>query len=797
MERAALVAIFLVATFFRVHLFEAAPPGLQHDEAFKANFAQEILAGRWPVFFDANGGEEALFPYLAALSILLVGHNFVALRLVSFVCGMLSLALGYSLARVLFNRRVALLSAALLSVSFWHIFDTRVALRPITLLMMGLASFYLFWLGLRHGKIRLFALCGLFMGGSLHTYTSGFLIPLTVIVYALLYLLPFERRLLLDRWRGILLAFAIALVLFAPLAYHVQTHPVASTARARDLGDHLALLFQGDPGPIARDVLNVLGMFGLRGDPEWRYNLAGRPVFDLLTFALFCGGLIISVRRIRKPEYAFLLLWLVINIVPSAVTRHSPSTLRAIGSLTAIYILPALTLDFAWPQVRDRFGVPGGRLLGLGVASLLVCTAVFTYRDYFTIWARNSEVRDIYRGDLTAVAHFIEGLDGDEVVCVSASFAADLDQQVLNLMVGERKPIRWFDGRQAFVLPNVHSSQDVVYAIPATGSLREELRAAYLSDLPVHESVLDPSGEPAFVAYRVNPEELSHLRGMAPSRSLSANLGDRVELLGYELSSPVQAGNDVLMLLYWRVPQPIRPDLQFSFFAHLVDMRGYVWDQVDTLGYPVSNWIEGDLVIQLFELRVPRDAPPLDYQVKLGMYDEITGVRLTAKVEDVVDPEGAVSIEPFSIQMAPMAADDVEMEIPRERYADFEGVLTLLGCDVGAVAVERGEPVHISLYWQATSKPETDYQVSILITEEEGAVLAELFRKPVDGLYPTSLWVQGQMVRDRFDLVMDPSLPEGRHRLWVRLWDPTEGRYLQVIGSEDDKVRLGKVYVGP
>lgn len=796
-ERAALVIILLVATFFRAHLFDAAPPGLQHDEIFGANFAQEVLDGRWPVFFDPNGGEEALFPYLAALSILLLGHNFAALRMVSFVCGILSLALGYTLTRFLWGRRVALLTTALLAVSFWHIFDSRVALRPITLLMMALAAFYFFWLGLRRGGIAPFALAGVFLGGSFYTYTSGFLVPVTVVLFVVLYLLPFHRQLLVERWRGVVLALAVALLIFVPMAYHVYTHPLASTARARDLGDHLGLLLVGQPGPIVTDVLNVLGMFGLRGDPEWRYNLAGRTVFDPLTFLLFCGGLIICLRRIRQPEYAFLLLWLLVNIVPSAATRNSPSTLRAIGSLTPIYVLPALTLDFVWPRVGRKFGVPGRRALAAAVAVLLACTSFLTYRDYFTIWAQNGEVRDIYRADLSEVARFIDGLAGDELVCVSAAFAADLDQQVLDFMLGERRPIRWFDGSQAVVLPSTEPSQDVVYALPATGPLREDLVRRFFADVPVYASVPDPQGESAFIAYRLEPAQVAALRAVEPALILSAKLENRVELLGYDLPRQVQAGSQLPVFLYWRVPQPIRPDLQLSFFAHLVDTRGYVWDQADTLGYPVSNWIEGDVVVQVFDLVVPLDAPPVDYQVKLGMYDEVSDVRLAPNVEGAAQTEGAVGTAFFSVTRATPAPQPGDLDIPRERYASFDGELMLLGCDVTPPAVSRDQPVHISLYWQAEQKPRQDYVVSVILTDEDGHVLDEILREPVDGLYPATLWTQGEVVRDRFDWVVSESVPEGRHRLWVGLWDPATQAYLQLTGSAEERVRLGKVYVGP
>jgi len=794
-EIAILIIILLVAIFFRTHLFEAAPPGLQHDEIFKANFALDILDGGWPVFFNPNGGEEALFPYLAALSISLFGQNFFALRLVSLVCGMLSIVFSYCLIRELFGRRVALLTAVGLAISFWHIFDSRAALRPITLLFMAVTSFYFFWLGLNRGRIIWFALAGLFLGGTLYTYTSAFLIPLTIMLFILLYQLPFQRALLFKRWHGILLVFIIALIIFLPMGYHLYNNPVTSTARVSDLSEHINLLLAGHPGPILNDLLNVVGMFGLRGDPEWRYNLAGRPVFDPFTFLLFCGGLVICLARIRRSEYAFLLLWLCINIIPSAVTRNSPSTLRAIGSLTPIYALPFLTIDLSWDWVARRFGLLGKRALLAAVVLLLAFNAFSTYRDYFTVWAQNSEVRDIYRADLAAVARYLNEWEGDEVVCLSASFAADLDQQVLNFMLREPRPIRWFDGRQTLVFPDPSSSSKVLYIFPATSPLHEELMDHFVADLPVAGSVVDPRGEPAFVAYRTGPEQLANLRGARPRHPLSVNLEDRVELIGYELPRAVEAGSDLPLFLFWRVSQPTRPDLLYAFFAHLIDMRGYVWAQVDTLGYPVSSWIQGDVVIQWFDLTIPPDAPPLEYAVKVGMYDLITEARLAPTVEGVPLPEAAVTSEAFSVSRAATPPGIEELNIPRLRQANFDHKFNLLGCDLAPQQVSPGDTIHVSLYWQALAKPESDHQISVFLSDGEGDVWGEFLRQPVDGDYPTSLWEEGEVVRDRFDLLIDSSALPGKHRLWVRLYDPTTQAYLLLEGSEQKSVRVGKILI--
>lgn len=794
-EMTIIIIILLVATLFRTHLFEAAPPGLQHDEIFKANFAFDILDGGWPVFFDANGGEEAFFPYLAALSVSLFGRNFFALRLVSLVCSILSLVFSYRLIRELFGRRVGLLTVVGLALSFWHVFDSRVALRPISLLFTAVAGFYFFWLGLKRGKTICFALTGLFLGGSFYTYTSGFLVPLTAVVFILLYQLPFDRALLLKRWPGILLAFLIALIVFLPMGHHIYTHPEASTARTRDLSDHVNLLLAGDPGPILTDVRNVVGMFGLRGDPEWRYNLAGRPVFDVLTFLLFCSGLVVCLARIRRPEYAFLLIWFCINVLPSALTRNSPSTLRAIGALTPIYALPSLTMDLSWDWAARRFGAVGRRALVAAVVLLLSFNAFSTYHDYFTVWAKNDEVRSIYRADLTAVARYLDESVGDEVVCVSASFAADLDQQVLNFMLRRPRLIKWFDGRQSLVFPEPSSSEDVLYVFPATCPLREEMTARFFADLAVDISVLDPQGDPAFVAYRLRPEEVAALRALQPEYQLSVSLQDRVELVGYELPATVEAGRDLRLPLYWRVSQPTRPDLLYAFFAHLVDTRGYIWAQADTIGYPVSSWIQGDLVIQWFDLSLPPDAPPLEYQVKMGLYDVLTGARLTPVAEGAPLPDGVVTSVPFSGTKAETPPAIEELDIPRRRQADFDGKLNLLGCDVNPLWVEAGGTMHVSLYWQALAKPETDYLISVSLTDDTGEVWEELLRQPLDGDYPPTEWDAGQVIRDRFDLPIDASASAGKHRLWVRVYDPATETHLPIAGSEEDRVRLAKVRI--
>ena len=337
------IAVMLMAAFFRFYKLGLVPPGLQHDEIFKAKGALRILDGTLLVFSEPNAGELPLFMYLVALSFQLLGKNLLAIRLAAVACGLAGILTSWLLARELFGRWVGLLSAAFLAVSFWHVFDSRVGLEAITVPLMATLSFYFLWLGLYRGGYRFFALSGLCLGLSTYTYQSGILVPVTAFLFVL-YLLVVDKGLVRKHLKGLALLFVIALLVFAPLGHYVLTHYQTSMARMGQLSHHFNLLLSGDPRPVLEDGLKVAGMFSWQGDPEWRYNVAGRPVFNWITAAAFYGGLLICVLRIRKPQYGLLLLWLPVNLLASAVTPPSPSSLRALGAIVPIYLMPALAI---------------------------------------------------------------------------------------------------------------------------------------------------------------------------------------------------------------------------------------------------------------------------------------------------------------------------------------------------------------------------------------------------------------------------------------------------------------------
>jgi hypothetical protein len=98
------------------------------------------------------------------------------------------------------------------------------------------------------------------------------------------------------------------------------------------------------------------------------------------------------------------------------------------------------------------------------------------------------------------------------------------------------------------------------------------------------------------------------------------------------------------------------------------------------------------------------------------------------------------------------------------------------------------------------ARPDRDYLVSIYLVDEGGKVWPQSSREALDGDYPTSLWEAGQVVRDRFNLVVDPEIPRAVYELRVGLYDEQTRSYLPVVvlsegGAPSESISLGQILV--
>jgi hypothetical protein len=121
----------------------------------------------------------------------------------------------------------------------------------------------------------------------------------------------------------------------------------------------------------------------------------------------------------------------------------------------------------------------------------------------------------------------------------------------------------------------------------------------------------------------------------------TANLDDRVELLGYDLDqSTVQPGGVVSCTLYWRGLQEMEQN--YTVFTHLTAADGTTWGQWDNEPQrgqlPTTRWIPGQVIADPYQIPVSPDAPAGPLTLQVGMYDRRTMLRLP-----VLDESGTVA----------------------------------------------------------------------------------------------------------------------------------------------------------
>ena len=133
-------------------------------------------------------------------------------------------------------------------------------------------------------------------------------------------------------------------------------------------------------------------------------------------------------------------------------------------------------------------------------------------------------------------------------------------------------------------------------------------------------------------------------RGMAPpspDQPIYVVFGDQIAMVGYDftMETPERASLD----LYWHALQ--QPCASYKVFVHVVDVQnGHVMLQQDFVPlnwlYPTNEWKSGEYIQDHVFLDLA-SLPPGNYQLRVGLYDPETGVRL---LTTPAYPDDAVSL---------------------------------------------------------------------------------------------------------------------------------------------------------
>ena len=383
-----LLALCLFALALRLVDLEYHPYPFSNDEGWVGIDARTLLQAGFNSFFRVGYGTQPLLTFVpTSISEAIFGQTIFAVRFGSAVDGMLTVLFLYLAGRELFNRRVAILSAALLAVMPVHIQFSRLGFNNI---VAGFYAVLLVWLAfraLRVGKVSSYLWVGLAAGCALYTYLGS---RLDVALAAGIFVwICITQRNYLRQHRAHLLIFLLAILIVAgPQISDFFTHPDDFGARIN--GDGVIQngwltnqYASGGIGGVVSGLANQLAISSLvyiSVPAAYGFYSSTQPYFPPFEAVFLVLGMGYAIYRARRPAFLVLLAWFwSVTVIGGMLTSSPPASQRLILGFPAAALMVALELDQATCALERVLVLQARRMLSwIRLLPAILCVLAVT-----------------------------------------------------------------------------------------------------------------------------------------------------------------------------------------------------------------------------------------------------------------------------------------------------------------------------------------------------------------------------------------------------------------------------------
>ncbi len=664
-------------------------PGPNYDETLDAVPAMQFVLGEpldayavvrllgreWPLTIMPYVG--CTSTYLLMPVFALLGPSVMTLRLTMISLGALTLLLAWGVVRCLLGIRIAGLATLLLAISPAYVFWTRIgAYISLPLVPLALAVVWALHRWRSSGAGRYLVLAAFLTGLGLTTK-------------------------ILFVW--LIVALAVAWLLLAPPSAHgrhrwvtslpptcSRTWWLAALAGLVGLAPFLAfnILYSGETLRLLQRNLVQTELYGVHNldlwsnlrivfgtdlrallDGAWFADVLGGSERSWLTVPTFLAslvvlGLLARARRLAHPRRVAMLVVLLV-----AITAQSAITISSLGAnhlailwpwpQTLIAAAAVGLLDWAQEQ-RSRAWLPRALAALLVLAPL--ASDARTVAAYEGHMARTGGVGH-WSDAIYTLAADLDRPDAPPAVALDWGFKRNMQLLTNNRVIPEdgftysQQPDEsyrcWAEWRLAQG-PALYIEHAAPYV--AFGGHRERLEeAAYRTgrELVLWREYRQRDGQPIYRVYSV--VAAVPLEGLPQEAvALAAQFGDEIALLGHDpFAATWRSGEEHLFNLYWQAEGP--PAEDYQVFVHLAAPDEQIVAQHDGMpvlwAYPTSSWEAGEIVADRVVLRLPNEVAPGRYRLWLGLYRQADGVRLEARQDGSLLPDGRLLLG--EIEIAP------------------------------------------------------------------------------------------------------------------------------------------------
>ena len=273
--------------------------------------------------------------------------------------------------------------------------------------------------------------------------------------------------------------------------------------------------------------------------------------------------------------------------------------------------------------------------------------------------------------------------------------------------------------------------------------------------------------------------EISHpLRVIAPGQW---------QLLGYDLPRQAPPTSRVTLTLYWQALAPL-PDLEIGTRLVSDDGEGaWTWSVPGQGEYPATSWQLDTPIVTAHTLTMPATEGKVTVHIALreDFSTSSSHAKATFYPRWLGEKTTLLALPPITVAgQAPAAPGIVN-------YGDH---ILMLDTDLGARTLQPGTPLELSVRWQCMQAMENDYTLFVQLLAPDGTLRGQVDLWPKDGTHPTSVWREGEIILDRYQVYVDGDAPEGDYHIavgWYLLKTMQRLPVLNAAGQEvEDKALL-------
>jgi 4-amino-4-deoxy-L-arabinose transferase-like glycosyltransferase len=424
-----LIIVLFIASFLRLYKLSVNPISLFGDELDLGYQAYSILkTGRdyygnfMPIHFHSLAEwRTPLYLYSAVPTVAVWGISPLGVRVPAAVFGILGVLAIYLLTKeILRSDTLGLVASGVLAISPWHLQYSRAGFEVTQMLFFLLMGLWLFFrcLNGRSGKLLWLAVASLVITPWVYSTAKLFTPILLIILFAI-----YRREILSFKKKYLIYSIISGFVIGIPIAYStifgggaqrfsylsVFTDPVTESevgeARLQDARMRGVLTPGTSPKFFDRVLHNKFTFWGgtvvrnlfqpfsteflfIKGDPNLRQSIGIGEFYKIDIIFLIAGLIFFLVGNIDKKLKIFTILWVLIGIIPAAITRDGGN-----HATRLILILPPLVLLVSYGLTQTYRLISGKyKLLFVFLYSLPLLVGFAGYEhNYWIHYPYNSE----------------------------------------------------------------------------------------------------------------------------------------------------------------------------------------------------------------------------------------------------------------------------------------------------------------------------------------------------------------------------------------------------------------------